>query len=373
MVPACGKRSQRLEPSFFSNGKRSSTAFNRIHSRLLLDWQELWGSRKHAVAFFFVISSATWAANQSQFAIKKFHRDLNGVTFLTGTGTMRIEVCGDRVIHVFVSHTSEIPAPRVPVVTQPCKAENLQVDSGKNQVKLLTEAITVTVDTATGAVTFTSKDGKTVLAEPKNGGKAFDVPSVFETSIWQVKQSFSSPSDESLYGLGQHQEGIFNVRGLPIRLHQANTNISIPFLLSSKGYGNLWNNASLTDFNPADQTIVIDPTTGKGRFTTGSRGVYGFLLSSDNRNQLVVEVNGHHVIDLQNMWLPASSSARGEDKWKTQAEVFQSAADFQKEGGKLTRLEFPRTEIQRFGEVVISHYAARNENFVLVGGVKQRS
>lgn len=42
-----------------------------------------------------------------------------------------------------------------------------------------------------------------------------------------------------------------------------------------------------------------------------------------------------------------------EEKWKTQAEVFQSAADFQKEGGKLIRLEFPHTEVQRFGNVVI--------------------
>jgi Domain of unknown function (DUF4440) len=42
----------------------------------------------------------------------------------------------------------------------------------------------------------------------------------------------------------------------------------------------------------------------------------------------------------------------GADKWKTQAEVFQSAADFQEKGGKLIRLEFPRTEIQRFGDVV---------------------
>jgi alpha-D-xyloside xylohydrolase len=41
-------------------------------------------------------------------------------------------------------------------------------------------------------------------------------------------------------------------------LSQANTNISIPFVLSSKGYGILWNNASLTDFNPADQSIAID-------------------------------------------------------------------------------------------------------------------
>jgi ketosteroid isomerase-like protein len=53
----------------------------------------------------------------------------------------------------------------------------------------------------------------------------------------------------------------------------------------------------------------------------------------------------------------------GEDKWKTQVEVFQSAADFQKEGGKLVRLEFPRTEIQRFGNVVIiwSKYLVETE------------
>ena len=43
----------------------------------------------------------------------------------------------------------------------------------------------------------------------------------------------------------------------------------------------------------------------------------------------------------------------GEEKWKTQAEVFQSAAAFRTGGGELVRLEFPRTEIQRFGEVAI--------------------
>jgi alpha-D-xyloside xylohydrolase len=157
-------------------------------------------------------------------------------------------------------------------------------------------------------VSFFSKDGKTLLAETKLGGKSFDVPSVFETKNWQVQQSFLSPSDEALYGLGQHQEGIFNLRGVPIRLSQANTNISIPFLLSSKGYGVLWNNASLTDFNPADQSIAIDPSTGKGKFTTGSKGMYGFVLTSDNRNQLALEVNEQHVIDLQNIWTPTSAS-----------------------------------------------------------------
>ena len=171
-----------------------------------------------------------------------------------------------------------------------------------------TASVTVTVNAATGAVSFHSKDGRLVLAEPKEGGRAFDVPALAEMKTWQIQQTFVSSADEFQYGLGQHQEGIFNVRGVPFRLHQANTNISIPFLLSSKGYGLLWNNPSLTDFNPADQAIDIDPKTGKGKFTTGAKGSYGFLLASDNKDQLVVDVNGQHVIDLVNMWTPSSAS-----------------------------------------------------------------
>jgi hypothetical protein len=53
----------------------------------------------------------------------------------------------------------------------------------------------------------------------------------------------------------------------------------------------------------------------------------------------------------------------GEEKWKHQAEVLQSAADFQAAGGKLVRLEFPRTEIQRFGDVAViwSQYTVETE------------
>jgi len=45
----------------------------------------------------------------------------------------------------------------------------------------------------------------------------------------------------------------------------------------------------------------------------------------------------------------------GEEKWKNQAGVLQSAADFHAAGGRLIRLEFPRTEIQRFGDVAITY------------------
>jgi hypothetical protein len=43
----------------------------------------------------------------------------------------------------------------------------------------------------------------------------------------------------------------------------------------------------------------------------------------------------------------------GEEKWKNQADVFRSAAEFRAGGGKLIRLEFPRTQIQRFADVAV--------------------
>ena len=43
----------------------------------------------------------------------------------------------------------------------------------------------------------------------------------------------------------------------------------------------------------------------------------------------------------------------GEEKWKHQADVLRTSAEFHANGGRLVRLEFPRTEVQRFGDVAI--------------------
>jgi len=150
----------------------------------------------------FAAALAAQAADVPQFAVKESHADSNGVTLRTSGGTMRVEVCGDRVVHVIASPTSEIPTPKVPIVTQPCQASNVQTKIGKKDIRLSTGTMTVSVDAASGAVTFLSADGKTLLAEPKQGGKSFDVPSVAEMKTWQVQQTFLSPSDEAQYGLG---------------------------------------------------------------------------------------------------------------------------------------------------------------------------
>jgi Domain of unknown function (DUF4440) len=53
----------------------------------------------------------------------------------------------------------------------------------------------------------------------------------------------------------------------------------------------------------------------------------------------------------------------GETQWKHQPDVLRTAAQFQADGGRLVRLEFPRTEVQRFGQVAIlySKYTVETE------------
>ena len=91
--------------------------------------------------------------------------------------------------------------------------------------------------------------GQRVVIRNKKGEEVFSA-TAHQMRGSEATLSFNSPQDEHLYGLGQFQDGFNDVRGLSRRLTQVNTQISIPMLLSSKGYGVLWNNYGMVEFNP---------------------------------------------------------------------------------------------------------------------------
>ena len=147
--------------------------------------------------------------------------------------------------------------------------------------------------------------------------------------------AFHSEKDERLYGLGQFQDGFSNIRGLSRRLTQVNTQISIPMLLSSKGYGLLWNNYGLVDFNPCDhqikmllkdetdQTEMVNVTSTEGgkqevrqhniyeaTIDVAEDGDYSLLLDVGQKMARChnLSIDGKNVIEMQNMWLPPTAS-----------------------------------------------------------------
>ncbi len=202
-------------------------------------------------------------------------------------------------------------------------------------VELSTAALTARYSKADGTLTFLDAAGEVLLSEIPGGRKVESAP-VKGYPAWNVSQRFRSPEDEALYGTGQFQDGYLNVRGLTRRLTQVNTQIALPFLLSSKGYGLLWNNYGLTDFNPADNAVALEPEqeTGHGETvnatgTAGNRrerrwyqtftaelevpsdGAYSLLLDCGqamSRRQFL-SIDDEPVFDVTNTWLPPTTSA----------------------------------------------------------------
>ncbi|MFB8178698.1 TIM-barrel domain-containing protein [Streptomyces sp. NPDC055966] len=61
----------------------------------------------------------------------------------------------------------------------------------------------------------------------------------------RLEQRFAAYEDEKLYGLGQHQHGRLDQKGLVLDLVQRNSEVSVPVLVSSRGYTLLWNNPAI--------------------------------------------------------------------------------------------------------------------------------
>lgn len=236
-------------------------------------------------------------------------RTANGVVVASAVGVVRVEVCSESVIHVVAGPAASKPEKYlVPTVIHPCTSGLFTVSSNETGVKLQTPKLRVEIATRTGTVSFRKANGEAILEEQPHNGRAIGKADAGEFADG-VSQGFLLSPGEALYGLGQHQEGFFNLRDIPIRLLQANSNIAIPFLISTKGYGLLWNNPALTDFNPATENVNLDGK-GAGVFETGPEGEYGFLLSGNYRDKLNLSVGDQKVIDLKNMWLPLSVGAK---------------------------------------------------------------
>ena len=196
---------------------------------------------------------------------------------------IQLEVINDNIIRVRATSKDELPvkpASLMIVPQSPFKGEVKVEQREASQSEHIIDAACVFVKAKNvrakvylndGQIRFSDGDGKRLLEEANAGGEPgkqfwdFTVPErelgvkggVQPTEeqrhglTWQLK--FKSSSDEAFYGLGQHQSEEFNMKGKNEDLFQYNTKVSIPFVLSTKGYGILWDAYSYCRFgNPHD-------------------------------------------------------------------------------------------------------------------------
>lgn len=115
------------------------------------------------------------------------------------------------------------------------------VTEADGTVSVKTARLEARLDLASGAVSFYDAQGQLLSAEDHREFTPFQADG---TSAYSVRQVFESTPDEGFYGLGQHQADEWDYKGRNEELYQYNTKISIPFVVSSKNYGILWDSYS---------------------------------------------------------------------------------------------------------------------------------
>ncbi|MCF0198941.1 MAG: glycosyl hydrolase family 31 [Bacteroidaceae bacterium] len=253
----------------------------------------------------------------------------------THQGQLSVEPMNDRAVRVRCVQPGTQSLDEF-IYTATPKTPKYTIKEDGQQITLTLREMSVVYDKATASLRYLDREGRVVLQEQAGSRKVVKT-SVQGVPMVDVAQTFVSPDDEFLYGTGQFQDGYLNVRGLTRRLTQVNTQISIPFVLSNKGYGLLWNNYGLTDFNPSSHSVEPQGTDEQGDVTevdatgtSGNRrerrvsdtfrsditidqaGDYAFLLDVGQTmaRKLYLAIDGRPVIDLNNLWLPPTGSVR---------------------------------------------------------------
>jgi len=172
--------------------------------------------------------------------------DASGVTFTLSAGRMKLQICKEDIVRVVYATGSTLPAKASLSVSNTWATPTpFCVAEAAGAVTISTSRMKAKVNTTSGLVSFTDLSDNLILAEDS---KSLTPATVEGVSTNKVQTVFNSPSNEGLFGLGQHQDSIMNFKGKNEHLLNANTQINIPVLISSKGYGLFWDNYSTSDF-----------------------------------------------------------------------------------------------------------------------------
>ena len=175
-------------------------------------------------------------------------RQPDGIVVPVHDGFLKIAVRADNIVRVaFARDRAFFEHKSLAVVAPKGALPAWQLSSDAGQATITTAKLKVRVDLASGAVSFFDHSGQPILME-KNAGRSITPAEVQGEKTFHVHQQWEPEPNESLYGLGENQLGLLDIKGYDLDLWQHNGTDVVPFLVSSRGYGILWDNTSFTRF-----------------------------------------------------------------------------------------------------------------------------
>lgn len=286
------------------------------------------------------------------FAIISTEKYENSLYLHTEKGDIRVAPQSPSIIRISYTQKDKFSdSPGVGI--EPVKAFEgwTYKDNGKDII-LLTECLRVSIAKDTSSISFYDKEGKLLLSERKENSKCLETFQAYKTIIDEhsVIKKIDTPDgiknvieyatkeldrelyhttvfwewqdDEILYGLGQHEDGIFNLRGTVRYLHQANLKIAIPMLLSTKGYGLLVPTGSPAIFSDVEYADSFF-------YTEADEELNYYFIYGPAFDRII---KGYRILTGKASMLPrwAFGYMQSQERYETQEEILRIASEIRK-------------------------------------------
>ena len=288
--------------------------------------------------------------------ITKVERIEHGLFLHSEYGMLAVIPISESIVRVCFTRENEIHADRGHGVVY-CKSfDKWRHDETRDLVFLTTDVLTIEIRKATGSILYYGKDDELLLKERTHESKileAFDsykadaggetkvdiiktpdgdkrvvrqADKIFDKKLYRSTLHMLWQDDESLFGLGQAEEGVFNLRGSTQYLHQANMKIAIPLLVSTKGYGIL---------NASDSPGIFNDTAyGSYWYTEACLMMDYYFISGAGFDEII---KGYRLLSGTAVMLPkwAFGFMQSQERYETQQEIIDTAREYHRRNIKI--------------------------------------
>jgi len=215
----------------------------------------------------------------------RWERRDDGAVVTDGSTSVRLRLVSDSIMRVTAWPSSQREPSRPSLAVEP-RAAVTSFDLREEGEHLLVRAkrLTARIALSTGTVAFEDETGRPLLRE--RTGRSFRAVTAFGDPTLQVRQEFDTTEDESLYGLGQHQDRLLDIRGRDLDLWQHNREVVIPFLVSSRGWGLLWDNPAHMRFGRPEDIAPVPARLFADERGQGGRLSAAYFADREMRERL---------------------------------------------------------------------------------------
>jgi alpha-D-xyloside xylohydrolase len=228
---------------------------------------------------------------------------------------VRLTLMADNIVRVLkLDRPDRTRAPSLMTVVQPCGCAFEAAPQG-GSVRLKAGGIAAEVSLRDGGVRFFDAAGREFLAQATEtmqpvqvGGKPF----------LAIKEGFNHGTRDAYYGLGQHQNGQMDYNGEDVLLAQHNMIAAVPFVVSNKGYGLLWDNNGISRFGDPrpyawlSRDLTLTDDAGRAGGLTARYYIDGKLALTRREKDIAYQ----YLKDVEEFWpkeLPALKALAGRD------------------------------------------------------------